>query len=118
MRSSVDVPTLAVSPGLNSSINSLYLDFKMSPSSLIYSGIIEVGYMSDPLDPSSFVLVKSITPISTEMTAYRVYFNDVQNTSIGNHIAFRHVNSNGYYFYIDDVVIDSLPNCLPPHRSE
>ena len=88
-----------------------------TPSST-YDATFVVGVMSDPADASTFVPVSAnITAPSTTYAPYEVKFNTYAGA--GSYIAIKlfAADENAKYsngVYIDDIVVDSLPNCLEP----
>ncbi|MDD4829182.1 MAG: choice-of-anchor J domain-containing protein [Bacteroidales bacterium] len=113
--SSATAPTYAITPPINVDINTLKVKFMLKAESTTSSGTMEVGVMSDPAVLSSFELVTTIQPTSTNFTEYEVLFNNTTLTGVGNHIAFKHVTvSSVYYYWLDDVVVDIIPSCPHP----
>ncbi len=113
--SSATVPTYAITPPIDIDINTLKVKFMLKAESTTSSGTMEVGVMSDPAVLSSFELVTTIQPTSTNFTEYEVLFNNTTLTGAGNHIAFKHVTvSSIYYYWLDDVVVDIIPSCPHP----
>ena len=73
---------------------------------------LEVGTMSNPSNPSTFVSLASITTTSSYQE-FDVWFNTYTGTN--EYIAIKHGNSSSYAgIYIDDIAVDELPSCLPP----
>ena len=102
-------------------INTLRLTFwqrAYSTSSSSYHFPLEVGVMSDPTNAASFVPVDTFSMEGTGSTTYVQRTLDFTNyTGGGNRIAFRVAGptASGYnYGYVDDIMIDYAPQCLPP----
>ncbi|MBR4786536.1 MAG: fibronectin type III domain-containing protein [Bacteroidales bacterium] len=100
-----------ISPRMDDAVqmNNLEVSFWAYKGSASY--FIQVGVMSDPNDPSTFVQVGSnISPTATSTWE----FWDV-NTSLytgqGKYIAFRIPENIANYMYIDDIDIHVLPTC-------
>ena len=76
-------------------------------------GNLEVGYLTSPTDPSTFVGVQTFTTTST--TTYDS-FTALLGTAPGSNqvIAFRHTGSPAYSILIDDVVWEAIPSCAEP----
>lgn len=78
----------------------------------------KVGVMTDPLDPSTFVLVKTFT-INPSADIDELYFYDLPNNIPEDaHIAFMvepYANWKSV-LSIDDVVVSVAPNCKPTHE--
>lgn len=109
------VASYAITPQLDADINLLKVNFWLQASNAINSGIIQVGVMSDANDTSTFELVSTIQPTSTEYIAYEILFNNTTLTGTNKYIAFRHYPiSSSYYYWLDDVVVDFIPSCAAP----
>lgn len=108
-------PTTAVSPQIDVDINTLRVKFWLKPESTNYSGTFEVGVMSNPTVDSTFESVITIQPANTDWVEYIVSFDSTQLTGTGNYIAFRqHSNSSIWYYWLDDVEINVIPDCDAP----
>lgn len=98
-------------------INTLQLSFDASAYSTSYMFIVEVGVMTDPTNMSTFVPVDTIQTLSTTYSNFEVYFDNF--TGNGQYIAFRVAqpasSSSSYYNYgyIDNVVLNTIPECSP-----
>ncbi|KQC05236.1 MAG: hypothetical protein APR54_00035 [Candidatus Cloacimonas sp. SDB] len=68
-----------------------------------------VGTITDPADPATFTTVETVEINST----YQEYMVVLSGTD--NHIAFKHAMDGTYdYNYIDDILWEELPSCVPP----
>ena len=86
-------------------------------SSYYYNGDLQVGYLTNPSDASSFVAVRTLA-YGSDYTSYPATAIKVPMTSApaGAVMAFRcqpYYASTSYGWYIDDVTIGEAPNCLP-----
>ena len=74
---------------------------------------VQVGYLTDPSDATTFVSLQEFTTTSTS-----VYdsFTAVLGTAPGANqvLAFRHKGTLGYSILIDDVVWEPIPSCIEP----
>ncbi|MDO5760239.1 MAG: fibronectin type III domain-containing protein, partial [Bacteroidota bacterium] len=110
---------IAVLPEFSTDLNQLSLVFWTRPGELVYSGHLDVGYVTDPTDASTFVTIDSINTTNLTDTAYhryRINFNLVtlQEGETG-YIALRHVtNSSYYYWFVDDIRVENIPGCTEP----
>lgn len=80
-----------------------------------YSGTVtawvEVGVMSNPSDPTTFVPVQVCHPDSAGWTPYEVTF---AGFTTGN-IAFRYAGTSTYNsIYLDDITVQDVPSCVRP----
>ena len=108
-------PTYVVTPRFIDDISQLRVKFWLKAESTSSSGVMEVGVMSDPTDVSSFELVGTVNPSSTDWTEYEFLFNATTLTGPNNYIAFKHVTvSSVYYYWLDDVTVDYIPSCYMP----
>ena len=108
----------AATPQIDEDIHSLQVSFWLREESPTYSGVFQVGVMSDPTDTSTFELVETIFPGTQEdvWLNYDVNFNNTQLTGTGNYIVFRQANttSTAYYYWLDDVDIHFITTCQRP----
>ena len=73
---------------------------------------IQVGVMTDPNDPSTFVQVgQNLTPSATSTWEY-IDVNTDSYTGTGRYIAFRIPAVSTSDMYIDDIEVDVIPVCL------
>jgi hypothetical protein len=82
-------------------------------ANLTIGGIIEVGYLTDPLNQATFTAVQSLTMASL---TYAQYFADL-GTAPGSNtfIALRHTGSPANSVLIDNVVWEVKPSCPDPY---
>ena len=108
-------PQWAILPGIDATLNpmnTLKLDFDARAMNTSYNFVLEVGVMSNPMNPSTFTLVNTVTVSSTTYEHYEVYFANYTGT--GNYIAIRAPqSSSSNYGYLDNVVVDLAPTCSP-----
>lgn len=116
---------IAMLPPINTdslNINQLQLSFKIrTNASMNYPLMVEIGVKdgSSLLDtPSdSMIVVQTLSSISADYQEYDIPFASYSGN--GNHIAIRIVSpQNGplTYVWLDDVVLDTLPDCPRPHH--
>ncbi len=114
-RSLPSQPTYAISPQFTSDINALRVRFMLRAESLTNSGTLTVGVMSDPNDTTTFEPVLVITPTNTTFNPYEVSFIGTTISGGNNYIAFKqNANLDNWFFWLDDVIIDSIPSCPKP----
>ncbi len=79
---------------------------------------LDIGIMTDPVDPTTFTLVEEVDIIDIVFNGgfgtYTVYFNNY--TGNGHYIAIRgnNINSEGFNVLIDNIAVSELPSCLSP----
>ena len=108
----------ALTPAIGSSMDALQVSFSLRPLWQNTSGTFEVGIMSDPNDTSTFELIKRIEPKREDVVNYEIPLIRSLTDGTNNHIAFRHLSgqilSQQGAFFLDDVIVDSLPPCIAP----
>ncbi len=113
--SQIGVPSYAVSPQFADDINEIMITFQLKSENITHSGNIEVGVMSNSTDISTFELVETINPGDSSFHQYEIGFGGTTLSGPNNYIAFRHNTNNAiYYYWLDDVVVDYLPDCVKP----
>ena len=70
---------------------------------------LQVGVMTDPTDASTFTTVATLT-MTDVYASYEVSFASYQGN--GTNVAFRNMSESSYY--MDNVVLDPLPECSRP----
>ena len=100
-----------VSPLLNDNVVMDYLQIRFWAYKSYSTFYIQVGIMSDPDDPSTFVQVGQNLSPDTLATWQLMEVNTDNYTGNGHYIAFRIPVDISNYLYIDDVEIDYIPDC-------
>ncbi len=96
-------------------LTNLQLSFWMRAHTNSYNSNVVVGVMSNPYDISTFVPVETVyTNYSTTYEHHTVFLANYRGPH--GRIAIKAPQpTTGYnYLYIDDIVIDVMPNCPPP----
>lgn len=95
-------------------ISALRMRFNARKYSASYDATFTVGVMTDPADASTYVALDTITPSATTYEPFRVLFNAYEGGA--KYIAIKMDAPASSYkgFYLDDIVIDTIPNCLEP----
>ena len=100
-------------------ISGLRMKFNARAYSTSYDADFYVGVMSDPNDASTFVEVAHLEPAGTDYEPFVVKFNSYEGE--GKYIAVKMAAATGSYnyraFFIDDVRVEELPNCLEPEAA-
>lgn len=109
--STSNLATLSMVPVSNAGANTHQLRFKARASGTT-GGVIQVGYLTNPTNAASFVLLQSFTITTATYQEYIAY----PGTSVGSNttLAFRHSGSPTYSVLIDDVYWEAKPTCTPP----
>ena len=112
--SSVNVQTFAL-PKVDTLAGKTLTVWYKNYNSTSYSNlaVLELGYLTNPDDVNSFVLLET-APFNS--SAYsEIYVDYMSSVPVGARPAFR---ANGtYYMYIDDVTLDYTPSCRDPKNA-
>lgn len=105
----------AIMPHFSQNLQNLRVSFYARPESSS-SGTLQVGYITDPADSSTFVSVYQIVTSTLSDNAYHQYLVDFSNNTVPDsaHIAFRYLCSTDMFFLLDDITVSIIPNCFAP----
>lgn len=101
-------------PAIDNTLNmqDLQVSFKARKASAAYK--LVVGVMTDPLDPTTFESLDTISPDA--VSTWQTFDIPLSNyTGTGRHISFRTGFTITSGMYIDDVVVDYIPACIKPY---
>ena len=103
---------IAVMPLLDPSvlIDSLQVQFQVNATTA--GGLVEVGVMSDPNDPSTFVSTGFYTPSALNTWEYAA-INTNSYTGHGRYLAIRVPQNLTCTLYVDDITVRYIPSCHP-----
>ena len=102
----------AILPQFNEDVKGLTLSFYYYNGS--WGGALSVGYMTDPEDATTFVLLQDLANI-TAYTAAATEINLSGAEAGARYIAFKYVGSESYHAsYLDDVVVEKALSCQKP----
>lgn len=73
---------------------------------------LEVGYLTDPTDSSTFNLLQTVVVTTTTYLTYIVEPGNAPGTA--EVLAFRNSGSPAYPVLIDDVMWEAIPSCINP----
>ena len=100
-------------------VSGLRMKFNARAYSASYDADFYVGVLSDPNDASTFVEIAHLEPAGTDYEPFVVKFNSYEGE--GKYIAVKMAAATGSYnyraFFIDDVRVEELPNCLEPEAA-
>lgn len=111
LRSSSDLSVTndLLSPYLTDNLRDLQVSFYAKSQSYSGSGDIELGYLSDPDNPETFVPYTRIF-LTENWQLYSVKFDSLITEA--HRISFRHGNNITYNsLYLDDIIIERIPGC-------
>ena len=97
-------------PEMNAATNTLQVRFWHRQYYSGSYGSLQVGYLTDIEDTSTFVAIQSFNNIGTTYIESEV---SLENAPADARIAFRHIGSSTYYYtwYIDDITVEAIPAC-------
>ena len=104
--STSNLAVVAMPPVSNASNGTNRLKFKARAYSTV-GGVLEVGYLTDPLNASTFVALNSFTTTSTT-TVDNFVLSPVTTPAGVTTLAFRHKGSPPNGILVDDVVYESI----------
>ncbi len=79
------------------------------------TGTLEVGVITDPSDPTTFEPLDTIDfsySVTNVYSDYAVLFDNYEGD--GRYVAFRASNAENCGFYIDNITLQEMPNCVNP----
>ena len=106
---------LVVLPPINSATNTLQMTLWMRPESYTSSscGTFSVGYVTDVDDATSFVAVETYSYNSFSSIDMKTV--NYTNAPANARLALRHnANSTAWYWFVDDIDVHAMPNCVAP----
>ena len=102
-------------PHFSENLQGLRVSFYARPENSS-SGVLHVGYITNPADSSTFVSVYQIDPTFLSDNNYHQYIVDFSSQTAPDsaRIAFRYVTNSEWYFLLDDITVSIIPNCFAP----
>ncbi|RYY72791.1 MAG: hypothetical protein EOO52_20340, partial [Gammaproteobacteria bacterium] len=107
--STSSIAVLAMPAVSNLADNTHQLKFNMRANFTV-GGNVEVGYLTNPSDPNSFVTLQTVTASSLTYQPYVV----IPGAVSAEVLAFRHTGSPANSVLIDDVRWEVIPSCVEP----
>lgn len=101
------VKTIQVS-NLGAGTNRLKFDMR---ANYTVGGIIEIGYLTDPNDSTTFIALGSVT---TSSLTYSQYVFSPASGAYSEFLALRHTGTPANSVLIDNVVWEAIPSCVEP----
>lgn len=111
---SAQTPSTVVLPefsNINAGTHWLRLKARVSAA----TGTLNVGYVTNPTDPSTFVLLQALSIANTNYTSTNPEYTVIVPSSVpaNARLAVRNT-ADGKGYYWDDVIWEPVPSCLPP----
>lgn len=123
LRANSGEENILVLPAFTNTLNNLRLSFfaNTTAGSVGTAGTLQVGYIMDINDPSTFTPVEAIVPKSECLNRNNsvpygpIYFTDVDSTGIYGRMAIRFAsNSYSTSWNFDDFAVSVIPECAEP----
>ena len=101
-----------VLPKFAPSLDSLQVSFWLYKTNTTYPHRLEVGVITDPNEPSTFEVIDTVAPSAlSTWEEFTVLMHSDSNG--GGYIAIRSFNNEYCYPYLDDILVDYVPDCMP-----
>lgn len=98
----------AILPEFSAAINTLRINFDAQYDGYSTNGKLQIGVVSNQDGIETFTMVDSVV-VSSTASHYEVLLNNYSGT--GSYIAIKFMTT---YVYVDNVVVDEIPNCVHP----
>ncbi|MBO7109305.1 MAG: fibronectin type III domain-containing protein [Prevotella sp.] len=111
-KSSSTTPLYAILPEFTEPANNLRVNFTYrNEGTSTSNGTLQLGYLTDPSDMSTFVLISEFERITTRTPLQVLVPSEVPANA---RLAFSYVGgtANNYYLSIDDVTVEIKPSCM------
>ncbi|KUJ57018.1 fibronectin type III domain-containing protein [Chryseobacterium aquaticum] len=111
---STQTPSTVVLPEF-SNINAGTHWLKLKARVTTATGTLNVGYVTNPTDASTFVLIQALSITNTNYTSINPEYTVIVPSSVpaNARLAVRNT-ADGKGYYWDDVVWEAVPSCFPP----
>ncbi|MBR4135038.1 MAG: fibronectin type III domain-containing protein [Bacteroidales bacterium] len=110
-------PQFAILPAFAQDITDLQISF-FTRREGASSGTLQVGYVTNLTQASSFVSLLSISASQIGDNDYHKYTVEFSNVNVDPdstvYIAFGYTCANYWYWYVDDITVDFIPACSEP----
>ena len=95
-------------------LSGLRIKFNARKYSTSYDATFTVGIMTDPADTATYVVIDTVSPAADSYEPFVIPFDSYNGT--GKYIAIKVEAPASSYrgTYIDDIVVEEIPNCLEP----
>ncbi len=102
---------IVLSPRVPLPGNQIQLNCNLRAESTSLSGIMHIGFTTDPFNMSDYVEIQAIQPATSYTTFTEIVFNAAGADT--GYVVFKQdpTASAAYYWWLDDVVIEAAPAC-------
>ena len=115
-RMNTTIPTVIALPLFDPPVSNLQLRFRITPTGNdVNYGFFEVGYLTDPSDASSFVVVNTYSYNEWSSPTFYQKTEYFTGAPAGARIAFRLRDNDYGLWYVDDVEVTVSTGCPAPH---
>jgi len=105
-------PSILTTPQMQQNLSALFVAFFAKKANWVSDVLLELGTMSNPSDPTTFNLLQSYQ-LTNSYESYDFYLNNYLGTD--KYLAFKITSTQwGGEAFIDDILINYLPTCIPP----
>ncbi len=105
---------LLATPPMGEPVSNLMITFDYYRSSSSYDCKMAIGVMNDPTDITSFVGIDTIWGSYGMWETFTIPFDSYSGT--GKYIALVSIRNEYSMFYLDNIIIDTIPACPKPTR--
>ncbi|MBO4690343.1 MAG: fibronectin type III domain-containing protein [Paludibacteraceae bacterium] len=104
----------AILPAFSTPLNELVIDFSYKHESISSSGKLDLGYMTNVANESSFVSIAEFARSTSWVTITGFMLDSIPDAVASSaRLAFRYssATNNNYYMGIDDITVRFIPGC-------
>ena len=95
-------------------MNTMQLSFDARALSTSYTFTLVVGILTNPIDKTTFVPVDTLTLVSTAYENFEIPFNNYTGSGAYIGIMAPQPTANYNYGYVDNIMVNVLPDCVRP----
>ncbi|MBR5028395.1 MAG: fibronectin type III domain-containing protein, partial [Bacteroidales bacterium] len=103
---------LLATPPMGVSVSRLMVTLDLFRTNSSYYGKLAVGVMTDPTDITTFVGIDTVWGSYNTWETFTISLENYSGT--GKYIAFVAVQNEVTYMNLDNIIIDTIPNCPKP----
>lgn len=104
-------PQYLISPELEGVVNGVTVDFLYANESNNFPESFAVGYSTTGNTSEAFTWLPEVTNVTT--SGNFASYSEIIAVPGVKYVAIKYTSNDQYYLYIDNVVIDEVPSCLP-----
>lgn len=104
---------IVILPNFSQAVNTLMISFYYKATVGSSNGVPQVGYVTDKSDVTTFVALDTLDQQSS-WESYEFALAGAPATATNIAIRYSGGTSNYGYFYLDDLTVKAIPNCMKP----